>query len=287
MRFPGKGGKLGLLLLLAGSGLILRLPPSLMGQKVVSARAGLITYLQGQAFVDGKPVVLRTARFQQMRSGEALSTGRGRAELLLAPGVFLRLPENSQVRMDDTQLSDTRITLEQGDALIEVVQLADGSRIQVGLGETTAELTRPGVYRFGTAQNGAQNAATLNTAPNTTLNTTLKTLRVYGGEALVRSGSKTAAVKRGMAVDLDTNLNLDKFDRTRGDALHLWAARRSFELFMSDPEIRQRQTHWESFGTGYVENRNFGVKFRAVLRRRPPLESPPPFGSRIPPIEER
>ena len=95
----GKGGKLGLLLFW----LAWQLALPLTAQKVVSARAGLITYLQGPAFVDGKPVVLKTARFPQMRDGETLSTGRGRAELLLAPGVVLRLAENSQVRMDDTQ----------------------------------------------------------------------------------------------------------------------------------------------------------------------------------------
>ena len=240
-------GKLGLLLFCVGS--------SIFAQKVVSARAGLITYLQGSAFVDGKPVVLKTARFPQMRDGETLSTGRGRAELLLAPGVILRLAENSQVRMDDTQLADTRITLQRGEALIEVVQLAEGNRVQVALAETTTELTRSGLYRFGIAQNATQNS----TAQNT--------LRVYGGEALVRSGLKTADAKRGMAVSLDADLAVSRFDRKQTDSLHAWAARRSFELFMSDPDARQKQTHWQPAGGGYVENKNFGVEFRAFIRR--------------------
>src|ERR1700732_3981083 len=91
----------------------------LSAQKVVSARAGLISYLQGPAFLDGKRVVLNTVRFPQMKDGQTLSTsGRGRAEVLLSPGVVLRLAENSQLRMNDAQLSDTRVTLQQGDALI-------------------------------------------------------------------------------------------------------------------------------------------------------------------------
>ena len=236
-------GKLGLLLFCGAA-----LTPALDAHKVVSARAGLITYAQGPAFVDGKRVVLRTTRFQQMRDGETLSTGRGRAELLLAPGAVLRLPENSQVRLDDTQLADTRVTLQRGDALIEIVQLTEGNRIQVKLGETITELTRPGLYRFGTA---------------------LNTLRVYGGEALVRSGLNTAPAKRGMAVDLNPTLAVSRFDRKQTDSLHAWAARRSFELFMSDAEVRQRQTHWQSAGAGYIENKNFGVEFRAFIRRAP------------------
>jgi ferric-dicitrate binding protein FerR (iron transport regulator) len=112
-------GQLGLLLFCAGGALF-----PLCAQKVVSARAGLLTYLQGSVCIDGKPVVLKTARFPQMRDGETLSTGpdRDRVEVLLAPGIVLRLADNSQVRMDVTDLSDTRVTLQQGEALIEVVR---------------------------------------------------------------------------------------------------------------------------------------------------------------------
>ncbi|MCU1336198.1 MAG: hypothetical protein JWO19_1779 [Bryobacterales bacterium] len=236
------------------------LSTQLVAQKVVSARAGLITYLQGPAFVDGKRVILKPARFPQMENGETLSTSRGRAEILLAPGVVLRLSENAQVRMDDTQLADTRITLQRGDALIEIVQLPEGNRIQVKVTDTTTELTRPGLYRLGIAQNG--------TAENT--------FRVYGGEALVRSGLKTASVKRGMVVDLNPSLAVARFDRKQTDSLHAWAARRSFELFMGDPDARQKQTHWQPSGAGYVENKNFGVEFRAFIRRglHPPVAAP-------------
>jgi hypothetical protein len=252
--------KFGLLLFLIGNALI--------AQRVVSARAGLITYLQGPAFVDGKRVVLKSTRFPQMKDGETLSTGRGRAELLLAPGVVLRLSENSRLQMDDTQLVKTRVTLLQGDALIEILQLPEGNRIQVALAETTTELSRPGLYRLGKIQNG--------TASNT--------LRVYGGEALARSGPKMAVAKRGMAVKLDPDLTVGKFDRKQTDSLHAWSARRSFDLFMSDADARQKQTHWQSAGAGYLENKNFGVEFRAFIRRGLP---PSAIRSPVPPAESR
>jgi FecR protein len=256
-----------------GSGTLVLLlvfaPGVLTAQKVVSARAGLITYLQGPAFVDGKRVVLKTTRFPQMKDGETLATGRGRAELLLAPGAVLRLSENAQLRMDDTQLADTHVTLMRGDALIEIVQLPEGDRIQVAFADATTELTRSGLYRLGIVQNG------------TPQNTTQTTLRVYGGEALVRSGSATAAAKRGMAVALGPSLTVTKFDRKQTDSLHAWAARRSFELFMGDPDARQKQTHWQPSGGGYVENKNFGVVFRAFIRRGlPPLAPPGPRAER-------
>jgi hypothetical protein len=235
----------------------------LSAQKVVSARAGLITFVQGFASLDNRRVAIKATRFPQMKDGEALSTVRGRAELLLAPGVILRLAENSRVRLTDTQLSDTHVEIERGDALIEVLQLPEGSRIQIHLADTVTEFTRTGLYRFGTAQ---------------------KTLRVYGGEASVRSGSTPALVKRGMAVSLDSGLAVEKFDRKQKDALHAWAARRSFDLFISDPEARQKQNHWQSAGAGYMENKNFGVEFRAYTRRRPTLQGVTP---QVPRAESR
>ena len=181
---------------------------------------------------------------------------------------MLRLAENSQVRMESTELADTRVTLLQGEALIEVLQLPEGNRTQITVRETTTELTRTGVYRFGTSQNATQNSNVKNL------------LRVYGGEALMRSGPKTAEVKRGMSVDLDASLNPDlgivKFDRKQRDTFHNWSARRSFELFMGDPDARQKQTHWQISGGGYLENKNFGVVYRAFLRRGMPPPSRPP-----------
>jgi len=258
-------GKLGLLLFCAGGALF-----PLDAQRVVSARAGLLTYLQGSVSVDGKPVVLKTARFPQMKDGEVLSTGpgRGRVEVLLAPGIVLRLAENSQVRMDCTDLTDTRVTFQRGEALIEVIRLAEANRLQVAVGETTTEPTRPGLYRIGKAQNATQDSRAQ------------IMLRVYGGEALVRSGLKTADVKRGMAVSLDPDLAVSRFERKQTDSFHDWAARRSFDLFMSDPDAR-KQAHWQIVPGGYVENKNFGVEFRAYLRRGLPRPEVPP----IPPAE--
>jgi hypothetical protein len=259
-------GKFGLLLFCAVGALF-----PVGAQKVVSARAGLLTYLQGSVFIDGQPVVVKTARLPQMKDGESLSTGpeRDRVEVLLAPGIVLRLAENSQIRMDDTDLSDTRVTFQHGEALIEVIRLTQGDRIQVTVGETTTEPIRPGLYRIGKNQNGIQDPRTQNL------------LRVYGGEALVRSGPRAKSVKRGMAISLDDDLIVSRFERKQTDPFHAWAAQRSFDLFMSDPDARNKQTNWQPSAGGYVENKNFGVEFRGFVRRGLPRPSIPP----IPPVE--
>jgi len=174
------------------------------------------------------------------------------------------------IRMENVDLSDTRITLQRGQALIEVLQLAEGNRLQIAVGETTTEPTRSGLYRIGIFQNVIEEPSAQST------------LRVFGGEAVVRSGLRMADAKRGTAVNLDAGLAVSRFDRKDRDALHAWAARRSFDLFMSDPEARQKQTHWQPAGSGYLENKNFGVEFRAFIRRAMP---PPTIRPVVPPAE--
>jgi hypothetical protein len=82
-----------------------------------------------------------------------------------------------------------------------------------------------------------------------------------------------------MAISLDDDLIVSRFERKPTDTFHDWAARRSFDLFVSDPDAR-KQTHWQPVPGGYMENKNFGVEFRAFLRRGLPQPVSP-----IPPAQ--
>jgi hypothetical protein len=81
-----------------------------------------------------------------------------------------------------------------------------------------------------------------------------------------------------VAVSLDADLAVSRFERKQTDSFHAWAARRSFDLFMSDPDAR-RQTHWQPTPGGYMENKNFGVEFRAYIRRPRPTPARPAIPS--------
>ena len=69
------------------------------GQQAISARSGMIHYIEGDATIDGTAIHPKFAAFPDVKNGQLLATGEGRAEVLLTPGVFLRLAENSSVRM--------------------------------------------------------------------------------------------------------------------------------------------------------------------------------------------
>src|SRR5258705_1387202 len=78
-------------------------------QTVISAHSGLIHYAEGRVLLDGKPVEVKITNFPEVKENMELRTEDGRAEVLLNPGVFLRLAENSAVRMVANKLSDTKV----------------------------------------------------------------------------------------------------------------------------------------------------------------------------------
>src|SRR5262245_36263462 len=90
-----------------------------LAQSVISAHSGLIHYVEGRVLLDGKPVEVKLTSFPELKREAELRTEDGRAEVLLNPGVFLRLAERSAVRMVANQLSDTRVEFLSGSAIIE------------------------------------------------------------------------------------------------------------------------------------------------------------------------
>jgi hypothetical protein len=82
---------------------------SVFGQLVISAHSGVVQYVEGRAYLDGTPVELKFGHFPDIKQNQEFRTEEGRAEILLTPGVFLRLGENSAIRMVSNGLTDTRV----------------------------------------------------------------------------------------------------------------------------------------------------------------------------------
>ena len=103
-------------------------------QYLVNAPVGMIYFTEGEVYLNAQPVqaplpevpaedIEYVLKFPVMTNGQVLRTGSGRAEVLLAPGVFLRLDSQAAMKMLDNRLEDTQAELQKGTALIEVVQL--------------------------------------------------------------------------------------------------------------------------------------------------------------------
>jgi hypothetical protein len=181
-------------------------------QRTISARAGTINYQQGAVYVDDQRVyaTFGATRPIQMKNGQQLRVDKGRVELLLGLGVYLRMLGPSSIRMQETRLADTQVVVEEGSALIEVAGMNKGAQLRVICGEGATELKRDGSYRFD--------------APFEAMT---GRLRIYSGDATVESKGIAVKGRSGLAVDLAGGLEVSKLDMKEADALQMWAEQRS------------------------------------------------------------
>ena len=96
-----------------------------------SAIPGTLNYVEGQVAVAGQTVTSQSVGSVQMQPNQVLETGQGRAELLLTPGVFLRVGDNSAVRLISPGLADTRVEVLRGQAIVEVAELFRDNNLSV------------------------------------------------------------------------------------------------------------------------------------------------------------
>lgn len=121
---------------------------SAWGQQVISAHSGVIHFVEGTVTLDGKPVAPKFAEFPDVKNGQTLAAEDGRAEVLLTPGVILRIAENSSFQMVSNSRSDTRLAVLSGSAIVEVGELLPSNAITVMYNDAHIELVKKGMYRI-------------------------------------------------------------------------------------------------------------------------------------------
>jgi hypothetical protein len=179
---------------------------SLSAQNVISARSGLIHYAEGNVTLEGQKVKPKNGEFPIVEKGQTLATEDARAEVLLTPGVFLRLGSQSSFKMVSNLLSDTRLEVLSGTAIIEVDDMPKGNSVTVLYHDAKIIPLKHGLYRLDVSDNR---------------------FRVFDGEAQVIQNDQTAQVKAGHQIEFGSVFLASKFDRKYGDSLDSWAAGRS------------------------------------------------------------
>ncbi len=117
-------------------------------QPVISAQSGLISFSEGEVSLDGMPIEQAFGKFAQMKNGGELVTQNGRAEVMLTPGVYLRLGEDSTVRMVSNHLSDTQVEFLRGAAIVDSKNGSAKTPISILCLAYQVQLREPGRYRF-------------------------------------------------------------------------------------------------------------------------------------------
>jgi len=210
--------------------LALGLMPVASAQSVISAHSGIIHYVEGDVTIDGNAIHPKFAEFPDVKAGQLVATAEGRAEILLTPGVFLRLAENSSVRMLSNVLADTRLELVSGSALVEVGELLEHNAISFEVSGIHMELAKKGLFR---------------------IDATPANMRVYEGQARVSSGSQSLTAHKGHQIDLEAaKLAETRFETKETDAFYRWSARRA-EYVAAANVISARVASNSEYGSGY------------------------------------
>jgi hypothetical protein len=175
------------------------------------ARPGTVNYAEGQVTLNGRTIGAKALGQTEIQPGRVLETQNGRAEVLLTPGAFLRVGKNSAVRMISPSITDTRVELMRGKAMVEVAHLEKENRIRVVDNGVDTRLEKKGIYEFNANQ---------------------PTVAVYDGKAVVQQDDRKVDVKKGkeLALEAGARLKPQKFDRNETDSLYNWSKLRSSYL---------------------------------------------------------
>ena len=187
---------------------------------VISAKAGGVNFVQGTVNIERE-----SGRSGLLLKGDDISVGdtvtttaNGRAEILLNPGSYLRVAENSSFEFKTTSLEDLQISVTRGSVILEVFA-ANDFKVSVDTPKEDFGLIQTGVYRVDVNADGTAR------------------LEVWKGKAEVGD----AVIKGGrVATSGQGDTAVTKFDRDDRDAFETWSRDRSKELAKATNSLRDR-----------------------------------------------
>lgn len=118
-----------------------------VAQSVISTRSGVVHFSEGAVYLGGQPLVYHPGKFSSVPEGGELRSANGRAEVLLTPGVFLRIGDRSAIRMQANKLSDTRVELLAGSAVVDSAEPTSGTSVTLIYKNWSVRFPQQGVYR--------------------------------------------------------------------------------------------------------------------------------------------
>jgi hypothetical protein len=204
------------------------------GKYTVSAKAGIVSIITGNVtFKRGNDDWQTLVEGDELKSNDAIKTSpTGRVEILLNPGTYLRIAENSEVVFSDLSNFRLKVSLLGGSAILEA-GIVDVS-LKMMTPQYVFTVARTGVYRFNVEASGKS-------------------------EMLVRKGRMSIAgaeIKDGKMVVVDNAPpSILAFDKNREDSFDTWSKERAKTIIAANKKLsndRMRSTLMRtSFSSSY------------------------------------
>jgi hypothetical protein len=189
-------------------------------QPVLGAKSGIVNYTMGTVYLGGKLLEMGPAQFPEIKENTELRTQDGRAEVLLTPGVVLRIGENTAFKMISTRLIDTRLDLLSGSGVVEAADIAKDTKVTLVCNGNDIVISKGGLYRID-----AEPAR----------------VKVFKGSAEVTSAGQNVQVGGGKMLELaSASAGVQKFDQDDTDSLDNWSRRRGELMAMANVSAANR-----------------------------------------------
>ena len=202
-----------------------------------SARPGTLNAIAGEVSINRVPVnAIRGIPIAL--EGGVIRTARGMAEILLSPGIVLRLGNASELTLETAGKPEVRVRLRRGEALLEVLDAGGALTIEQN-GVTTA-VQDSGLYEFDQKRS---------------------VIAVYAGEAGLNKDGQRLVLHAGFSVGTH-RFRVFPASPDRGNALFAWSRSRSEQLSSESQASAQDNTgaarspgprwHWDPWSASYT-----------------------------------
>jgi hypothetical protein len=179
-------------------------------QNSVDIKPGIISYVEGQAYLNGTILSVNTRPIQKLSQGNSLQTGAGKAEVQLGIAGTMWMGNRGILRMESSDLKNIQLRVEKGSVFIEIIQKNEGCMITLHSGNAVILLREIGIYR---------------------LDSELSQLRVYNGEAEINLKDKKVLIPPGKFGNFANQLKTSKFKDKKLDVFNYWTSQRSQLLY--------------------------------------------------------
>ncbi len=200
------------------------------------ALPGTINYVEGHAAIGSEALNAKSVGSVDLQAGQTLTTQAGKAEVLLTPGVFFRIGDNSAATMVSPNLTNTEMALSKGQAMVEVAEIHKDNLLQVQEDGATTQLLKTGVYGFD-ADSGD--------------------VRVFKGEAVVQDGDRQIKIKGGHELQINNTANLKsiKFDEAQYENSDLYRFSNLRSEYLAQANVDVANMYWAGgpgwYGAGW------------------------------------
>jgi hypothetical protein len=233
----------------------------LRAQSMIPVKAGLVSYAEGKAYIDDRPIEVSATHFSDVKENTVVRTEAGRAEVLMGPCAVMWIGDNTSFRMITSRLIDTRIELLTGSAVVEAGAMSKDTKLTLVVKAADVRVDRKGWYRFDMQP---------------------LQVKVRAGKVAIEWANEDISVAAGQLLALDGAPDVRKLDKEKPDSMDDWSRSRAAFLVRASDLDRQearREESLQSADARDVNNSGIGWSGPVGIKARVPVPSPLPGGS--------